>query len=66
MKFTAAFVGLVAMVTLATAAPVAEPQVKPACGLGTAARPCEINDLDSVQKPALIPLIMILSRCLEA
>jgi hypothetical protein len=51
---------------LATAAPVAEPQVKPACGLGTAARPCEINDLDSLQKPELIPLRIILSRCLEA
>lgn len=48
MKFTAAFVGLVAMVTLATAAPVAEPQVKPACGMSGAIRPCERHDAPSV------------------
>lgn len=44
MKFTAAFVGLVAMVTLATAAPVAEPAVKPDCGFAGTIRPCEFDD----------------------
>jgi hypothetical protein len=69
MKFTAAFVGLVAMVTLATAAPVAEPQVKPACGFQTAAKPCKLLITAGPRTVQLIPdqsTVVHLHRRLEA